>query len=303
MAWLNLFSVNILPIFLVAAGGYWAGKRLNVHPRTLARVVFYLFSPALVYQLMAANTVGDGTVGRIAGLAVALWALLAGAAWLAGRWLGLSRPEVAALVLIAAAPNAGNYGLSLNRFALGTTGLAFASVYFIVSSVLLYSAGVFVASLGQLPWRQALQRTLRMPVLWAALLGWAAGHSGFNLPLPLERAVDLLAQATIPTLLVLLGVQMAHAEGNLPPPTAWVGIALRLLGAPLLALFLHPLLNLHDPARAAAILEAAMPVAVTTTVLATEFDTCPSLVSQAVFWSTLLSPLTITPLLAYLGVG
>jgi len=35
--------------------------------------------------------------------------------------------------------------------------------------------------------------------------------------------------------------------------------------------------------------------------LSTEFDTEPSFVTSVVFTTTLLSPLTLTPLLAYLG--
>jgi len=45
---------------------------------------------------------------------------------------------------------------------------------------------------------------------------------------------------------------------------------------------------------------ASMPVAVATTILALEFDTSPEFVTGAVFLSTLLSPLTLTPLIAYL---
>jgi len=44
-----------------------------------------------------------------------------------------------------------------------------------------------------------------------------------------------------------------------------------------------------------------MPTAVMMTILATEYNVEPSFVTTVVFTSTLLSPLTITPLLAYLG--
>ena len=43
-----------------------------------------------------------------------------------------------------------------------------------------------------------------------------------------------------------------------------------------------------------------MPVAVATTILALEFDASPHFVGSAVFISTLFSPLTLTPLIAYL---
>jgi predicted permease len=43
-----------------------------------------------------------------------------------------------------------------------------------------------------------------------------------------------------------------------------------------------------------------MPVAVVTTILALEFALAPEFVASAVFLSTILSPLTLTPLIAYL---
>jgi predicted permease len=51
----------------------------------------------------------------------------------------------------------------------------------------------------------------------------------------------------------------------------------------------------------AGMVEAAVPTAITATVLATEYDIEPAFVTTAVLISTLLSPLTLTPILAYLG--
>jgi malate permease and related proteins len=49
------------------------------------------------------------------------------------------------------------------------------------------------------------------------------------------------------------------------------------------------------------VIQSAMPSAVLTTVLATEYDTEPSFVTSVVFVTTILSPLTLTPLLAIMG--
>ena len=46
-----------------------------------------------------------------------------------------------------------------------------------------------------------------------------------------------------------------------------------------------------------------MPAAVATTILALEFDIAPSFVTSTVFLSTLLSPFTLTALIAYLSAG
>jgi predicted permease len=52
--------------------------------------------------------------------------------------------------------------------------------------------------------------------------------------------------------------------------------------------------------RRLAVLQASMPAAVVTTVLAVQYDLDRTLISGTVVLSTLLSPLTLTPLIAYL---
>jgi predicted permease len=59
--------------------------------------------------------------------------------------------------------------------------------------------------------------------------------------------------------------------------------------------------GLQGMAYNAGVLEASMPTAVLSTILATEYDVEPAFVTTAVFSSTLLSPLTLTPLLWILG--
>jgi predicted permease len=66
-------------------------------------------------------------------------------------------------------------------------------------------------------------------------------------------------------------------------------------------LLLAGLFGLHGAARQGNVLESAMPAAVATTVLATEYKLESSLVTAIVFLGTVLSPLTLTPLIVYLA--
>jgi predicted permease len=70
---------------------------------------------------------------------------------------------------------------------------------------------------------------------------------------------------------------------------------------PFIALWLSLQFGLQGAARQGNVIEASMPTAVTTTVLATEYKLDSPLVTAVVFVSTLLSPFTVTPLLVYLG--
>lgn len=80
-----------------------------------------------------------------------------------------------------------------------------------------------------------------------------------------------------------------------------LSVVLKLLIAPLLALSLTALLGMSGPVRQGCVTEASMPTMVSSTVLATEYQLDSKLVTAIVFISTLLSPLTLTPLLVFLG--
>jgi malate permease and related proteins len=298
---LALFANNILPIFLAAGAGFLAQRIWQVNPRSLSQVAFYIFSPNLIFHLLTSSQLATDDVLRMAGFALVVTMLLAGLAWWFGRLIRLERRMLIAVILTVMFSNAGNYGLSLNLFAFGETGLAHASIFFVVSAILMYTVGVFIASLGSSTIGHALLGLFKVPAVYAVVLALLFNRFNWELPTSLDRTVSLLGNAAIPVLLVLMGVQLAGSQWNGQKLAMTVSNSLRLVASPLIALLLAIPFGLEGAARQAGVSEAAMPTAVITIVLATEFDVEPAFVTGVVFTSTLLSPLTLTPLLAYLG--
>jgi hypothetical protein len=142
---------------------------------------------------------------------------------------------------------------------------------------------------------------LKIPTLYAVLLAVLGNSLGIQLPGPLVRAVDLAAGGTIPLMLILLGVELTRVQLTGSVRAMQLSVSLRLLIAPLVALLLAGLFGLNGYARQGSVTEAAMPSMVSATVLATEYQLDSRLVTAIIFISTLLSPLTLTPLLVFLG--
>lgn len=270
-------------------------------PRPISQVAFYLFSPCLAYNLIVNSEVSMADILRMFGFGMAGMLLVGLLAWAAGRALRLDRRLLAAVMITSMFMNAGNYGLPVVNFAFGETALAFAVPYFVSMAILTNTFGVFTASMGTMNARQAVLGVLRMPVIYAVGAALLFKSMGWALPLPAERSVTILGNAAIPTMLVLLGLQFQAARWTGQFKPLFLVVALRLLAAPLISLFLAPLFSLQGFAFQAGVLESAMPTAVMTAILATEFDVEPSFVAFVVFISTLLSPLTLTPLLYFLG--
>jgi predicted permease len=122
-----------------------------------------------------------------------------------------------------------------------------------------------------------------------------------EIPVPVARAVELAAGGTIPLMLILLGVQLTQVEFSGNQRALQLSVALRLVVAPLAALVFASLFGLQGFTRQASVTEASMPSMVSATVLAAEYNLDAKLVTAVVFISTLLSPLTLTPLLVFLG--
>jgi predicted permease len=147
----------------------------------------------------------------------------------------------------------------------------------------------------------------RLPLIYAAiaalvlrLLGIHMDESDGAVAWALYRGVRLLADATLPFLLLILGMQLTKRE----PIRAWRPLgtvtALRLVGSIPLAYAAGLLLGLHDLPLAVGVVQAAMPTAVNMTILALEFDAWPQFVSNGVVLTTLGSLVTLTLLLVVL---
>jgi predicted permease len=293
---------NLLPVFLAVGAGFALGRTVQPDIRTLSRLAFYLFTPCLLVSSIAHSKLTGADFGRIAVFTLGLQLIQAGLAWGAGRALRLERKLLAALVLAAVFANAGNFGLAITQFAYGPAALAAATVYYAFSTIGVYSLGVLVAGLGRRSAWQSLLHGLTLPTTYAVLAGGALRLGDWSLPLPLDRAVSLLGQASIPALLVLLGLQLAATRGWPRSQALLIGLAcfLQLIVAPLLGFVAASLLGLEGTTRQAVVTEVAMPAAVIVTVLAVEYELDTPLISGTVVMSTLLSPLTLVPLIAYL---
>jgi predicted permease len=300
MTLLSVLASDILPIFLIALIGFLLERRYHGSVKTLSAITFNAFSPCLVFNQLVTSRLAGSDVGRMAMYCVLLTFIMGATARLAVIPLRLERQTLSSFLLVVMFSNSGNYALPLILFAFGAEALAFASVYFVTSAILVYTVGVVIAASGDQEVSHALKRILRVPALYAIVAAAVIVIFKIEPPLMLSRPVGLLSDAALPAMLLILGMQIKRAVAPTRPVVVGTAVALSLLVAPVIGIGLTRLLALTGAARSAAIVLASMPAAVVTTVLALEFDLDSSFVTSVVFVSTLLSPLTLVLLIAYL---
>ena len=287
---------------MAAGAGYVLGRRFQLDLRTLSRVAFYIFSPCLVFDSLTHSDLSGAVFAQIGLVSLGVTALVALGAYLTGRGLRLERHTLATLVVAATFGNAGNFGLAVSKFAFGDAALPPALIYYVFNSLAVYTLGVAVAASGQKSWREVIQHAILLPTTVAVAIALLLRVAGMATPAPIERATGLLGQAAIPVMLMLLGLQLASIKTFPRERLGLIGIAalFQLLLAPLATLGLASALQLNGVTFQAVVVESAMPTAVITTILAVEYDLDATLVSGTVVLSTLLSPLTLTPWIAFL---
>ncbi|MCC6454367.1 MAG: AEC family transporter [Caldilineaceae bacterium] len=292
---LPIFIETVLPVFLIAFAGYLLAWRMTIDGRSLGRLLFYLATPSLVFRSLYTTEVDLATMQQVALIAVAVYVLAGIAGWLVG--FDQPRRERMAIVMTSAISNNGNMGIPICFFAFGDIGLALGTLYYVVASFLNNTVGVVVASSGEAPLGRALRNSLQVPVLYAAIVGLLLNQLGGEVPVPIYRAVDLMADAAVPGMLALLGIQLRAAPLFQRQAVIWRSSLIRLVAAPLLALLLCIWLAVGGVQRDVIVLQAAMPTAVMSAVLATEYDTAPQLVAAVIFMTTLISMGTLSVVL------
>jgi malate permease and related proteins len=143
--------------------------------------------------------------------------------------------------------NAGNYGLSVNLFAFGEEALAHASLFFVTSAVMTYTVGAFIASMGSASLKKSLLTMFKLPVVYALIIGVLFMTFGWSMPQPLDRTINLVGAASIPVMLVLLGLQVGRLEWSGKYSALVLAAGMRLVIAPGLAVFFSHFFGLDGP--------------------------------------------------------
>ncbi len=294
-----IFYNNIVPVFITIGLGYALKRTLRIEIKSVSRTTFYVLSPCLIFSSLVQSTLSGEEFWNIAGFEILATLVIALVAWAAAKVLRFDRDMESAFLLATIFTNSGNYGLSVNLLAFGEAGLARAIIYFVVSSVLINTIGIYLASRGKARALNAFYNVFKVPMVYAVLLAILVNLINLDVTgSPVFKTVEMVGKAAIPLMLLLLGMQLADTRLSQGIKSAALATFIKLAVAPVVAWPLAHLLNLTGPTLQACLVEASMPTAVTATLLAIEFDTKPELVTSVVFLSTLVSPLTLTPLIA-----
>jgi predicted permease len=302
MTLVHIIANIIAPIFVMIAVGFVMDRKFRLDIDTLSKLNFYVFVPALLFvKLLHADISAASmfSVGIFTLVQMIVLLLLSIAVFSHPRLA----PSRAVLSMSSIFNNCGNYGIPLVIFAFGESLLGALAVVIAVQNLLNFTLGIWLFERKKHGTLKVLAGFAKVPVLYAAAAALLMRYLNAE-PIPqIGDPLNYIADGLVPIALMTLGAQLSRSLTKSDPVPLVTVSAMRLVISPLLAAALIPLfgIGIHSRLAAMLIVIAGMPVAVNVYILACEYKRDQDLASQAIFWTTLISPITLAILLAICG--
>ncbi|MBN8192526.1 AEC family transporter [Bacillus sp. NTK074B] len=291
----------VLPALLVFLVGFIGQKKLGFEINSISKMAIYLMYPFLAFKTFYENELNMDYL-YIFLFCIALCVILIVFIKIVARVRSYSKQKVSAMILSGVFMNSGNYGVPIILFGFGELGFRYAVIMMVIQSFLMNTIGLYYAISGSDKARDSKEiwmKIVKMPILHGAVIGLAFQVLPLKVPLFLNQTIDLISQATIPTIMVVLGMQLATLGGRKVERSALSFIViLRMVASPILALAIVSLLPISPTLSSILIILASMPTAANTTMFSLQFNTEPDLVSASTLVTTVLSIVTIPIMLA-----
>lgn len=293
---------GFLAIWSVTFAGYLLARYDVLGPDgtgVLARLAFFLATPALLFTTLARSSLDDVFTGALAAFVLSTGIVAAG--YLALARFVWRRPtgEAAVGTLCASYVNAANLGLPVSAYVLGQVSFVAPVLLFQV----LFAAPVALAVLDATAAgrRPSLRRLAQLPARNPIMLGCAAGLvvsvAGWHPPPEVMRPFDLVGAAAVPLALLALGTSL---RGNRPFAAGpdrterYAAVALKVLVQPAVAyLIARFALRLDGTTLLAAVVLSALPTGQNVFVFATRYRRAESLARDAVVLSTIAAAVSL----------
>lgn len=303
---------KIFPLYLNIGLGYLAARWFHVDRRAVAALLFYILIPMVVFSATINVRIDPG----VALLPVFFYVLSSLLAVVGVKLFGLRWPDSTGNILAftTATGNTGYFGIALAVIIFPPEVADIFIFTVLASSFYESTTGFYITAKGSFTARQSLAMVLRLPVLYAFLLGLVLNLAGVSLP---ETFVGYggqfkVAYSILGMMVIGMGLDGLRQGGSLDRLFLTVSLVAKHLFWPLLILVIicidRLFTRLLDPdLHMVMFVFSIVPLAGNTVTLALLMKAKPEKAALAVLLSTLLSivtvPFMITAYLHVLGGG
>ncbi|MEO1132347.1 MAG: AEC family transporter [Cyanobacteria bacterium J06639_1] len=282
--------------------------RQRIGPQALGRFLYWIGIPISLVGFLR----GADLSGAVWAAPACAWGAILLAWGLSRAWLrlrdreGLSLPQQGSFQIASMLGNTGYVGYPICLAVGGTTYFAWALFYDILGTAFgSFGLGVWVAGRcgrnSHLSQGQVLKQMLTIPALWGFAVGMATRT--VELPIALDSILLGFAWSMVPLSLIAMGMRLAQLRSWQGLQKSWAAISIKILAVPISIGAIAHLLPLPPMGSLLIALQAGMPSAFSTLVLAEEFGLDREMTVAAIAGSSLLVLLTLPIWLLLWGQG
>ena len=294
---------TILAIILLILIGYTAKKVGLLKPEdsiTLNKIVINVAIPSLIFLTMFSADLSNMKVLIPITMICIVTGILSGLiVYLFSRAKGYSKKTKWTLVGTSTLFNSGFLGYPVVLGVFGAEGLVRAVFYDMGSTILFLSLGILFILLFGGKYTSILRRTLLFPPLWGIILGILANLLNLNPGVIPLNVLKYLSGAAIPIIMISLGLSLEVGGLKNYLGAASLVSVIRLVISPIIAILMVIILGLNGLEGTVTVVEAGMPSAMLSLVLAASYDLDIKAAAACIFLSTVLSLISL-PILIFL---
>ncbi|KMY45255.1 membrane protein [Bacillus sp. FJAT-27916] len=298
MAFFNV----LIPVFAIFILGYIGEKKIGFDPKSISAMSLYIMTPVLVFKTFYTNIVNIDYL-YITVFALTLCIALILIIYLISYIRGYSIKEKCGLILGSVFMNNGNYGTPVALLLFGAAGFDYAVILMVIQTIVMATVGIYFAARGSDiggGFKDTLGVVMRMPIVYGALAGWLFQVTGITIGSSFMTTIDLVGNAAIPTIMLVLGMQLAKISlKNVEREKILYAVMIKLAAAPVIAWGIAFFLPVDALLKQLMVIMAGMPSAANTTMYAIQFNTEPEFVSVCTFVTTVLSLISLPVLFAF----
>ncbi|TMV47359.1 AEC family transporter [Paenibacillus mesophilus] len=287
---------NVVPLSLLIGLGIVLQRAFRLDIKTLSKLNFYLFSPAIMFQMLYQTELSLKVMSQVLLFFVVFFFALIGVVEIVMRIRGYKGGMRSAMRNSVIFYNSANYAIPLNQlvFVGDPFTLSIQIIIMMMQSLIPNTYGVYSVNAHRQKLKDTMKTIMSMPIIYVIPI--ALIMRGFHIPVPhpIYISIDYIAKGFIATALTTLGVQLGSMKWELKLRDVAISNVLRLCVGPLLGFLIVLAFGFQGDLAKALILSCAVPTSLSSVLLAVEFDNEPEFSSQAVFSSTVFSIFTVT---------
>ena len=283
---IHVLSV-VAPAFLIIALGYSCSRYFQSGKEVLIKIAVSILVPAFAWEHLYPIKLETSGFSEVLLSSIIIMIVPGLMAWGVFRVMGISQKRGVYLPIIFM--NSVNLPFPILVAAYGEGAIPFALMFYMTAFLGIFTVGLIIVNGGK---RNGYFHIFREPVVYIVVLALLFNIREVEVPEFINGSAHLLAQATIPMVLLILGIQLAQVKIT-ELKLSLVAVAIRLVGGALTGVFCVWLFKLEGLAYKVVILESVMPCAAITSLVAEKYRAQPEIVASTILISTLLSIIVI----------